>query len=74
MGSSLSPGTMTGTTFHQVDAVSPWQKVDNLFTLKLKEQAAFATFGTVTLLGFQQSFPSQVVERTADSGLLFIIR
>jgi hypothetical protein len=60
---------MTGATFHQEGVVSPWRKVDYLFDLELVEQAAFAAFRSVTLLGFQQSFPSQVVESTADSGL-----
>lgn len=60
---------MTGATFHQEGIVSPWRKVDYLFDLELVEQAAFAAFRSVTLLVFQQSFPSQVVESTADSGL-----
>ena len=53
----------------QEGVVSPWRKVDYLFDLELVEQAAFAAFRSVTLLGFQQSFPSQIVESTADSGL-----
>ena len=69
MGSSLSPVTMTGTTFHQEGAVPPWRKVRFLFALELIEQATFAAFRPVTLLIFQQSFPSQVVASAADSGL-----
>ena len=53
----------------QEGVVSPWRRVCFLFAPELIEQAALATFGAVTLLGFQQSFPSQVVESTADSGL-----
>lgn len=57
---------MTGGTFHQVGIVSPWWKVCFLFAPELIEQAAFATFGSVSLLGFQQSFFTQVVEGSAD--------
>ena len=69
MGSSLSPITMTGTTFHQEGIVPPWRKVRFSFAPELIEQAAFAAFGSVSLLGFQESFLSQVVEGTADGGL-----
>lgn len=60
---------MTGGTFHQEGIVLPWRKVRFLFAPELIEQAAFATFGSVSLLGFQQSFFTQVVEGSADSGL-----
>jgi hypothetical protein len=39
------------------------------FAPELIEQAAFAAFGSVSLLGFQQAFLSQIVEGTADGGL-----
>ena len=37
----------------QEGVVSPWRRVCFLFAPELIEQAALATFGAVTLLGFQ---------------------
>jgi hypothetical protein len=40
-----------------------------LFAPELIEQAALATFGAVTLPGFQYSFPPQIMKGTTNGGL-----
>ena len=54
LGSSLSPITMTGGTCQRIGAVVPWRRI-LLFLLRFqpKQQAAFAAFLAVSLLGFE---------------------
>lgn len=72
LGSSLSPVTMTGSTFHQEVTVLPWRKVyifRRLSASDFVKQAALAAFGAVALLCFNESHFPQVVECTVDGGL-----
>ena len=72
MGTSPSPTVMTGTTCHRLGIMRPWWQVAlflELLAVDFEKQAAVAAVGAVTLLGFQESFLAQIVERTAYSGL-----
>ena len=60
---------MTGTTCHQEGIVTPWRQVCFLFAAQLKEQAAFAAFGSVALFRFKQSCLSEIMQGSANGGL-----